>query len=67
MARPAKFDAVPQISLTLVHDLNNDLGIIIAECDLLEKSLDENSGALRHLKMIKVSARRIATRISDRS
>ena len=66
MGRQAKIDQEPQASLSLAHDLNNELGIIIAECDLLGSTLnEEDAAAFRRLKMIKMSARRIADRISQ--
>ena len=47
----------------LAHELNNDLGIIAAECDLLELSHKNDSSTLARIQAIKEAARRMAEKI----
>jgi hypothetical protein len=48
----------------LAHDLNNDLAIMLAECDLLEILLAGDSAALARVKVIRTAAHKMADRIS---
>jgi hypothetical protein len=52
---------------TLAHDLNNDLAIIVGDCDLLAELLKEQPICFARLKAIKASAMRMADRIETRS
>ncbi len=65
MAREAQISSGRPDRHTLVHDLNNDLAIIIAECDLLESTLPKEEAATSmRLKAIRRAACRMAERIS---
>ena len=51
---------------SLAHELNNDLGLIIAECDLLDGALKpEEADASTYVKAIRMAAGRMADRISS--
>ncbi len=51
--------------LTLTHDLNNELGIILGECDLLESTLKKKEAdTSARLETIRTAVRRMADRIS---
>jgi len=50
-------------SCTLAHELNNDLAIIIGECDLLVDIL-AGEAALARLKIVRTTACKAANRIS---
>jgi len=65
MADPTKMSSGGLDPRTLAHELNNDLGIIIAECELLERTLEtEEPGTSARVKAIKIAACRMADRIS---
>jgi hypothetical protein len=65
MADPTKMSAGGLHPRTLAHDLNNDLGIIIAECELLERTLKtEEPGTSARVQAIRIAACRMADRIS---
>ena len=64
MAGHGKVNSTAPVRQALAHELNNELGIIIAECDLLESTLKDDGVTFRRIKMIRTSARRIADRIS---
>lgn len=49
----------------LIHDLINDLAIILGECELLEGNLPD-SIATDRLNVIRTAARRMAARIATR-
>lgn len=49
---------------TLAHELNNDLAIIIGECDLLVDKLAGEAAALARLKIVRTTACQAANRIS---
>ena len=54
-------------SCTLAHELNNDLAIIIGECDLLVDILAGEVAALARLKIVRTTACKAASRIFTRS
>jgi hypothetical protein len=65
MAREAKISSGRLDQYTLAHDLNNDLSIILAECDLLESTPQEKETATStRLKAIRTAASHMADRIS---
>jgi hypothetical protein len=65
MADPTKTSSGGLDQRTLAHELNNDLGIIIAECELLERTLKtEEAGTSARVKAIRIAACRMADRIS---
>jgi len=65
MADPIKMSSGGLDPRALAHELNNDLGIIIAECELLERTLEtEEPGTSARVKAIKIAACRMADRIS---
>jgi hypothetical protein len=47
----------------LLHDLNNDLSLILGRCEMLYGHLSQNEEALQHLKVIQDRVRRIADSI----
>ena len=47
------------------HELNKDLGIIAAECDLLSLLLKGNPSALARVDSIRETAKRMADRITN--
>lgn len=51
---------------TLAHDLNNDLTIIIGECDLLAEILTDESAQARMTKIRSIAVR-MAERIENRA
>jgi hypothetical protein len=51
---------------TLAHDLNNDLTIIVGECDLLAEMLTDEAARARMTKIRSV-AMRMAERIENRA
>jgi hypothetical protein len=51
---------------TLAHELNNDLGVIIGECDLLVDILAGEAAALARLKIVRTTACQMANMISTR-
>lgn len=55
----SRWPALPR----LAHELNNDLGIIAAECDLLELSFKGDPSALAAIQAIKDAARRVAEKV----
>jgi nitrogen-specific signal transduction histidine kinase len=63
MADQAKVNPGGLDARTLAHELNNDLGIIIAECELLEGTLKQEEASAR-VKAIRIAACRMADRIS---
>jgi hypothetical protein len=66
MARPAKQALQSKPSLSLAEEINNELGMIIAECNLLQNSIDtDDEIGFRRIRAIKTSARRIAEWLSD--
>jgi nitrogen-specific signal transduction histidine kinase len=65
MADPTKMNSAGLDARTLAHELNNDLGIIIAECELLERTLkNEEAGTSARVKAIRIAACRMADKIS---
>ena len=65
MADPTKMSPGGLDPRTLAHDLNNDLGIIIAECELLQGALKtEEPGTSARVQAIRIAACRMADRIS---
>ena len=65
MARHARVHSVATFQNIVAHDFNNELGVIIAECDLLETTLaEEETAALSRVKAIKLSASRLAKMLS---
>jgi hypothetical protein len=64
MAHDAKIDLGLPETRTVVHDLNNDLGIVIAECDLLDCLLKKRSDTAARIRKIKTAARHMADRLS---
>jgi hypothetical protein len=50
----------------LAHHLNNDLAIIVGDCDLLAELVKEDPICLARVKAIKVIAMRMADRIETR-
>ena len=64
MAR-LKVHFVAPVQHIVAHDFNNELGLIIAECDLLETTLtEEETTALSRVRAIKRSALRLANMFS---
>jgi hypothetical protein len=53
-------------SVTVDHQLNNDLAIIVGECDLLDDLLAEGTDASARVKLIKITAQRMADKINAR-
>jgi hypothetical protein len=53
--------ALPKVA----HELNNELGIIMAQCDLLEDLLRNVPSASAHLNIIREATRRMAERITS--
>lgn len=51
---------------TLAHELNNDLAIIIGECELLADILAGDAAALARLKIVRTTVLQMANRISTR-
>lgn len=51
---------------TLAHDLNNDLAVIIGECDLLDGIITPDGAATARLKSIHAIAHRMSHRLSTR-
>lgn len=51
---------------TLAHDLNNDLAIILGECDLLEDGVNQKFPRATRLANIRTTARRMANRLATR-
>jgi hypothetical protein len=49
----------------VAHRLNNDLGIILAECDILEGMVSGSPATLRRLQAIRAAAQRVADRIAS--
>jgi nitrogen-specific signal transduction histidine kinase len=49
---------------TLAHELNNELAIIIGECELLEAMLEGDAASSARLKVIRMTACRIADTLS---
>ena len=50
----------------IVHDLNNDLGIIIAACDLFKTSPHTQTEATARIDTIKATAQHMADRLAVR-
>lgn len=50
-----------------VHDLNNDVGAILAECDLLDTLVSKYPAAAARVQSIRKAARNIADKISSSS
>lgn len=48
---------------TLIHDLNNALGVVIGHCELLTDFVSKDPGASKHLSAILDAARKMANRI----
>ena len=66
MADSTKMSSGSPDPRTLAHELNNDLGIIIAECESLEKTLTtEEPATSARVKAIRIVACRMADRISS--
>ncbi len=55
MFKTAKTDA------QLVHDMNNYLATILAECDVLERLLSNLPGASERVTIIRLSAKEMAS------
>jgi hypothetical protein len=49
----------------VAHRLNNDLGIILAECDILEEMVSSSPATLRRLQAIRAATQRVADRIAS--
>jgi hypothetical protein len=49
----------------LAHELNNDLGIIMAQCDVLEEMLTSVPSATAGLEAIRKATRRMAGKIAS--
>lgn len=65
MVRATKTSSQLADGATLAHEFNNDLGIIIAECDLLESMLTKEEAATStRLNAIRTAVHRMADRIS---
>jgi hypothetical protein len=65
MAGKTKGDSVAPERRAIVHDLNNDSGTIIAECDLLKQSRLQTEATAR-INTIKTTAIRMANRLAAR-
>ena len=50
----------------LAHDLNNCVGIIIGQCELLTDLISNNTEAIERVSVISQTARRMANDISAR-
>lgn len=50
----------------LAHDLNNCLGAILLQCDVLTDLISNNTEALAHLTVVRQLAKRMATDIDTR-
>jgi hypothetical protein len=59
-----KSPAVEEQQPALAHDLNNDVAIMLAECESLDGLLAGDSAALVRLNVITTAVRKIADRIA---
>lgn len=66
MIRETNIDSLQTERRSAIHELNNGLAVIIAECDLLEEILAEQTAALARIKVIKRAAQHMADRIAAR-
>lgn len=63
MGRHAPISSQDAEDRSLAHELNNDLCVIIGECDLL-LGISRETDVLARLEVIKTTAQRMADRIS---
>jgi hypothetical protein len=62
-----KIDPRPYERRAEVHGLNNDLSVIIGQCDMLEGALTQQSDAAARVQLIKTTAQHMADKLATRA